>query len=380
MGRFRTHSYIASGQMKDDSYWLLARLKFFAVSICWGFLMASDIGLASAGAGQESTQKMSPQVIEAQNFLKKHQYAEAEQSFKKALAKTPPDDSKNVIDLLNCIGSTLHAQKKEKEAINYFSKALAALPKKMAGGDLRKAKILSNLSLVYSAQGNSAKAMQCGEEALSVFHAEKAAPLDLAVLLNSYGRLKMDAGDFNRAESLFAESVAVREKVKGSNSVELVSPLVNLSGAYLEQKKLAQAEATCRRAIVICQQQDGDDSEMLFPLLCNLGALHVEQHRYKEAISTYKRAREIAEKYFGRNSEESLATYFALSEFYEKDGQAKLAEQSLRRAVEICRLRYGQKDRKTIEATLALAHLFQMHGNKTEAEQLRLLCRLTQSK
>ncbi len=342
--------------------------------------MASEVGLASAGTGQEGVGKLTQQVIEAQNVLKLHQYADAEQLFKRALASTPPTDSKTVIDLLNYIGAALHAQKKEKEAINYFSKALATLPKKMAAGDLRKAKILSNLSLAYSAQGDSTKAMECSEEALSIFYMEKAAPLDLAVLLNSYGRLKMDAGDLEKAESLFAESVSVREKIKGKNSVELVSALVNLSGVYLETRKMAQAEETCRRAIVICQQQDGDDSEMLYPLLCNLGGVHVEQHRYKEAISTYKRAREIAEKYFGTTSEESLATHFALSEFYEKDGQDRLSEQSLTRALEICRILYGHKDKKTIETTLALAHLFQLHGYSAEAERLRLLCRLTQSK
>ncbi len=366
--------------MKSDSYWLLARLKYFAVSLCWGLLIASDIGLASAGTGQESAQNVSTQVLESQKFLQKHQYVEAEQSFKKELANTSVSDSKNVVDLLNYIGVSLHAQKKEKEAIDYFSKALSALPKKMDVGDFRKAKILSNLSLAYSAQGNSTKAMECSEEALSVFRAKKAAPLDLAVLLNSYGRLKMDAGDLERAECLFAESIAVREKIKGRNSIELVSPLVNLSGVLLEQRKVAQAEEACRRAIVICQQQDGDDSQKLFPLLCNLATLHVEQHRYKEAISSFNRAREIAEKYFGTNSEEALTTYFALSEFYEKDGQAKLSEHSLTHAVEICRYLYGQENKKTFEATLALAHLFELHGNSAEAERLRLLCGLTQSK
>ncbi len=380
MGRFQTCNRVVSGRMKSDSYLHQARLKFFAVSVCWGFLLACDTGLASTETDQRSAEKVSPQLIEAQNFLSKHQYAEAEKSFKEALASTPPSDSKNVIDLLNYIGATLHAQRKEKEAIDYFSKALAALPQKITAGDLRKAKILSNLSLVLSAQGNTAKAMECAEEALSTFHAQKASPLDLAVLLNSYGRQKMEAGDLKRAESLFAEAVAVREKITGSNSIELVSPLVNLSGAYLEQRNLAQAERTCRRAIAICQQQNSAANKMLFPLLLNLAGLHVEQHQYKEAIITYKRAEEIAERYFGKNSEESLATYYALSESYEKDGQTKLSERSLTRALEICRLLYGQKDKETIDTTLALAHLFHMHGNSAEAERLRLLCRLTQRK
>lgn len=380
MREFRTHSQTASGQLKNDAFWLLARLKYFAISVCWFFLIAYDAGFASALAGQPNAQNANMQVLEAQKFLQNHQYAEAEQLFKSALKNTSLSDSKSTIDLLNYIGATLHAQKKEKEASDFFSRALAALPEATDAGDLRKAKILSNLSLVHSAQGNSGKAMECCEEALSVFRAKNAAPLDLAVLLNSLGRMKMDAGDAEKAQSLFTESIVLREKLKGSNSIELVSPLINLSGAFLAQGKADRAEGACRRALAICQQKDGADSRKLFPLLSNLAAVQVEQHRYTEAVSTSNRAREVAEKYFGRNSAETLAAYFSLSELYEKEGQINLSEQSLTRAVEICRFLYGHADKKTLEATLALSHLFELHGNSAEAERLRLLCRLTQSK
>ncbi len=380
MRRFRTQSPTASGQLKNDSFWLLARLKYFAVSVCWFFLIAYDIGFASALTGQENAQNANMQVLEGQKFLQQHQYAEAEQSFKSALKNTSVSDSKSIIDLLNYIGATLHAQKKEKEASDFFSRALAALPEKTDAGDVRKAKILSNLSLVHSSQGNSGKAIECCEEALSVFRAKNATPLDFAVLLNSLGRMKLDAGDAERARSLFTESISVREKIKGIKSVELVSPLINLSGAFLAQRKVDQAEEACRRASAICQQKDGEDSRKLFPLLSNLAAVQVEQHRYTEAISTFNRAREVAEKCFGRNSKETLTAYFALSEFYERDGQIELSEQSLTRAIEICRFLYGHADKKTLEATLALSHLFELHGNSAEAERLRLLCRLTQSK
>lgn len=379
----RTH--LSPPRQQEKSAWSLMIshqrifFVFFVFMVCVSFL-TTEISFASEPAHIENKAKISLKIQEAQKLLADHHYSEAEKAFKQVLASTSPADNKMVIDLLNYIGATLHAQKKETEAIAVFNKALIALPNKLPDGDIRKGKILSNLSLAYSAQGQTSKAMECSEKALSIFHAHKAGASDLGLLLNSYGRLKMDAGDFKRAETLFAESVAVRETCAGKNSITLVLPLMNLSGAYLQERKFTQAESTCRRAIIICQQQDGKESEMLFPLLCSLGSLQVEQNRHAEAISSYKRAKEIAERYFGRNSEEALITCFSLSEFSENDGQTKQAEEYLSRAVEISRLLYGTKSKKNIEATLALAQLLQLHGNTSEAERLRLLCRLSHGK
>lgn len=364
----------------NGSVLLVAQLRILAVFFIWAFFTAPEVGCAAENITTANEIKSSPKHAEALKYLGQHQYAEAEKAFKQVLSVTPPSDEKSVVDLLNYIGATLHAQKKEPEALLYFNKALTALPKNLSSGDIRKAKILSNLCLVYSAQGDMTKAMQCSEEAISIFHAQKASPADLGVLLNSHGLLKMKSGDYNRAADLFAESIELRERKVGKDSITLVSPLVNLSSAYVQEKKFTEAESTCRRAIIICQQQDGKGSEMLFPLLCNLGSIQIDQNKHNEAISTYKRAKEIAERYFGRNSEETLMTCFALSEFYEKDGQRKLAEEHLSRAVEISRLLYGAQHKKTIEATMALAQLFQMHGNTSEAERLRTLCRLSLGK
>lgn len=361
-----TRSVIPKRLANNDSLLVAAQLGIFVVFIVWALVVIPETGFATETSHVAKEAKVSSKIQEAQKHLAAHQYSDAERAFKQALAITPATDNKTSIDLLNYIGATLHAQKKECEAIAFFNMALAALPKKLPKGDIRKGKILSNLSLAYSAQGQTSKAVECSEKALSLFHAQRAGTSDLGVLLNSYGRLKMDAGDYKGAEDLFAESVSVREMSAGKDSITLVSPLVNLSGAYLQERKLTEAESTCRRAIIICQKKDGNESEMLFPLLSNLGNVRVEQNRCKEAISTYDRALEIAEKCFGRNSEEALMICCALSESYEKDGQAKQAEEFLSRAVKISSVLHGRKSNEAVEATQALAQLFRKHRNFSE--------------
>ena len=326
----------------------------------------------------QSPSNLDLQIKEAQKLLLSGKYAEAEQAFRDIVQKEKPKNSWVSVDLLNSIGASLHAQRKEVEALKFFKQALAEVPKDASPSDLRKAKIFSNMSLLYSAQENTKEALKFADDALMIFRANKTNPVELAVLLNSTGKIKLAAGDAPGAESLFAESISLREKANGKESLSLVTPMVNICGALMEQNKDVEAQTYCQRAILICEKSDGQNSAMLFPVLCNLGRLQSDKKQYKAAIASFIRANKIASIHYGKNSEENLLTCFALSEFFEKDGQHEMAEKSLSQAVDISRIVRGSKDSQTIEATLALAHLYEIHGKDKEAERLRILCRLSQ--
>lgn len=313
----------------------------------------------------------------AVSLLKQLQFDKAEAAFKQLLLQVEPRDTKLAADVLNYIGVALRAQKKESEAERYFLLALEKLPPASSKEKIMRAKVLSNLASSYLAQGKTAPAMTAYNEGIQFFRSGGGSAKELAVLLNSFGRLKLETDDLNGAEQLFKESISMREKAGGETGKDLIAPLINLSGLYLQQKKYHQAEQVCQRTVHICQQHDMTNNAMFFPVVSNLAEAQLEIKNSTSAAANYKQALAIADREFGRNSEESLTTLLNLSEAAEASGQREIARGTLRRAVDICRILFGPQDNRTLQATEALADLEQGYGNLAEARRLRFLSRLS---
>ncbi|MBA3857484.1 MAG: hypothetical protein C0507_11305 [Cyanobacteria bacterium PR.3.49] len=316
----------------------------------------------------------------AVGLLKQRQFGKAEIAFKQLLPQLDGRDNKKVADILNYIGVALRAQKKENEAARYFRLALAKLPADSSKEKIMRAKVLSNLSSTYLSQKKIALATETCSEAVTLFRLAGGSPKDLAVLLNTYGRLKMENHDFKEAESLFNESLKLRQKASGDTSIEVLAPLINLSALYLQQKRFSQAEQVCQRALDICQQHEMSNNALFFSALSNLAEAQLETEQFRSAAATYKHALKISDKQFGAYSQESLAILLNLSEAAEGSGQREIARETLRRAVDLCRIVFGSQDNRTLQATEALADLEQGYGNLSEARRLRFLSRLSRKR
>ena len=316
----------------------------------------------------------------AVGLLNQGQFGKAEAAFKKLLNHLDRKDNKIVADVLNYIGVALRAQKKESEAERYFLMALEKLPAASNKEKVMRAKVLSNLSSTYLAQNKTVLATKACSEAIMLFRMCGGPEKDLAVLLNTSGRLKMAINDFQGAESLLNESISIRQRANGDTSIELIAPLINLSALYLQQKKYAQAEQVCQRTLNIYRQRKISNCTLLFSTLSNLGEAQLETKQFIAAAANYKQALEVSDKQFGANSEESLVILFNLSEAAEAGGQREIAQETLRRAVNVCRTLYGPQDDRTLKATEALADLEQGYGNVSEARRLRFLSRLSRKR
>ena len=355
---------------------MLSRLFQQVVLIC---MVANPItSMASLCLpGACSTAKSVGELQVAVDLLKDGQFAKAETAFKKLLSHTNQNDILYSADVLNYVGVSLHAQKKENEAERFLELALAKLAPLDRKRKLMRAKVLANLAGVYSAQRKTAQALKALEQSTNLFREAGNCPKELAVALVSYGNLELARHHFAAAEKFFFESIGLREKTSGKNSIELVSPMVNLSSVYLEQKEYLKAEQLCLRTISICEASAGKQSALLFPLFSNLAEVQKEQNKMTAALLSLKQALNVAEINFGEKSEEFLASLLSLSEAAEACGQRELSLHSMKRAVEICRSNFGPQDERFLLAAEALADLEQVHGNVAEAQRLRTLCRIS---
>ncbi len=167
----------------------------------------------------------------ATTALSEHRYAEAEQSFRLAIDSSPEvqSDSARLADLFNFLGVSLYCQQKHSEAVEAFRRALSGLPQGLTVNT--RGKILSNLTLAYSAQGRRKEALQSCRLALDHFRLGKVDPLSHSVLLNAYGQLLIDEKNWDAAKSVLAKSLRLRSGING-DSQELAVPLLKLATVY----------------------------------------------------------------------------------------------------------------------------------------------------
>ncbi len=286
--------------------------------------------VTSGSAVTKQERSLSLELKLAQELLQDHKYVEAELVFRKALkiASQNPSSRLQIVECLNFIGVSLHAQGKSKLAIEFFEKALTSLPKNLYWK--RRMKILSNTALAYAAAGEKAKAITFIEKSILVSSKHTIGAVEESVLLNNFGQLLIDANDLVRAESALTKSIQLREKVMGSFSEQIISPLINLSLVYIKLGQLDEGEQCCKRAISISNKNESGD-DLVFSAWNNLGDIYVKKRNLDEAENCFERAYEIAEMRLGSMNPLTLKMASNLARIYEVNGKVWSANQIFER-------------------------------------------------
>jgi len=90
-------------------------------------------------------------------------------------------------------------------------------------------------------------------------------------------------GDYEQAEALFREALALRETALGRDSLEVAESLNNLAGAVRLQGRLGEAEEATREALAIRRARLSADHPLVTQSVSNLAVLHVAQGQLEQA-------------------------------------------------------------------------------------------------
>ncbi len=191
-------------------------------------------------------------------------------------------------------------------------------------------KILSNLSLAYSATGEKIKALDSIKESIQISRKHKIGSLEESILLNNFGQLLMVNDDLAQAELALTKSIKLRENILGKVSPQLISPLVNLSLVYMNCGNLTEGEQCCKRAILISNMNKSSE-DVIFSAWNNLADIYVRKHNLQEAENCLEKAYEIAERRFGSMSAQTLKIASNLAYVYEANGKIWSANQIFER-------------------------------------------------
>jgi tetratricopeptide (TPR) repeat protein len=154
-----------------------------------------------------------------------------------------------------------------EEARNDFKEALDQLDNR-PDRNLQIARMTASLGAVHDSLGNTERAAELWQEALSLFEANEPPMLvDVAIMANNLAYLKKANGDFEAAEGFFL------------------------------------------RALEICHQELGNDHEQTAVISNNLGALYHSAGHFEQAREMHLMALEVRKKGLGNEHPDTAQSY-----------------------------------------------------------------------
>jgi tetratricopeptide (TPR) repeat protein len=141
-------------------------------------------------------------------------------------------------------------------------------------------------------------------------------------------------GDFDQAEALFKEALAV-ERAQYPGAIQLADTLMGLSSLSLRTNHIDQALAPAEEGLRIALQATGENSLDAAMGYANVAQIHVFAHRVSRALPLFKKAESIYATVLSKDhpryasvlSQEGLALM--------ADGKLALAGSKMERAVDI---------------------------------------------
>src|SRR6266567_4062132 len=207
------------------------------------------------------------------------------------------------------------------------------------------------------------QAVALHEQILGLEHPEVATSLNELALVYQF------QGCYSLAEPLFTRSLTIWERISGANLSDLATGFYNLGTLYIDQGKYDQAEAPLRRALTLWEQISVPGHPDLTYALHFLAVLYTEQGRYTQAEPLLHRALEIREQAFGPEHSEVAHVLNNLAALYRAQGKYTQAEPLFQRALAI-----GEKTRPQhrfmTEVLNQLALLYLAQGKYAQAESL----------
>ncbi len=298
-------------------------------------------------------------------------FADAEEILRRAVnirRLTDGSQSPSIVYSLNLLASMLAQQDKSDEAETAYRQVLSIRKKQSTDAELATA--LTNLTSFYEKAGQPDRAEQLFQE--TIRDREKERGVDhpsLAPLLSAYGAFAWRSGKHDAAESLFKRTLANREKNLPADHPDIAESLLDLSDFYEVLGRYAEAEPLAIRAVQIRDRKFGSNSVEAAAAARKLAWIYNRLDREREGLPLAERAVSIYEAKKPGTSE-LAAAYNTLSTLLDGVENIDRAAGLLRRALVIHEANGDIPDSAHLHHNLG--RLERMRGQYTEAKAMYL--------
>jgi CHAT domain-containing protein len=250
--------------------------------------------------------------------------------------------------------------------------------------ELAEAQKLNQQAIQLYQQGRYADAIPLVEKALAIREKLQGSNhLDVAATLYLLSALYSEQGNPAKAESLLASNLAILNKAIATNgdtdpkiAQSIAQSLNDLAALYADRGNYAQAEEIFKRVIVIKQQALGREHPSVAFSQNNLGLLYLEQEKYQEADAQFQQALELLERVKQKNPdnrETSIAiaqTLSNLGSLYLVQKNYDRAEKYYQNALEMRQKILGEEHPGVAPSLGNLANLYSEQGKYQQAEPI----------
>jgi tetratricopeptide (TPR) repeat protein len=271
------------------------------------------------------------------------------------------------------MGYTYRKLGKLAEAEPHLKRALQ-LRRQHLGDDHRDvAEALSALGGLLDAKGDYDGAEALWQEALAINRkvaGEESTDEDVVEIRNRLGVLHYRRGDYAAAETAWREVLEIRRRRFGDEHELVAHTMNNLAVVLKAQAEYAEAESLYREALATRRRLLTDTHPAVAESLNNLATLLTEKGEYSGAEPLFREALAVNRKLHGEEHPDIARSMSNLGEVLYKKGDAAAAELLVRDAIAMQRKLVGNDQPETALMLATLGEILATTGRAGEAESV----------
>jgi hypothetical protein len=171
------------------------------------------------------------------------------------------------------------------------------------------------------------------------------------------GEVQAALGRPQESAPLIRRSIDIHRRILGDTHAEVAAGLASLASFYESQSQWERADMLYREALAMTETSCGPDSPESAALLNNLASLALQNGDGDTPERLYRRALRIKQRVFGKHHPEVARTLNNLAVLYKAQGRLADAEPLFRRAIRIFETSLGRAHPQTCGCLKNLARL-----------------------
>jgi len=193
---------------------------------------------------------------------------------------------------------------------------------------------------------------------------------ETARAMNELGTMLWARGDLRAARPLLERALAIRERALGPDHSDTTADLNNLALLYRDQGESAAARRLFERALDIRERVLGSDHPLTARSLYNLALVHLDQGELVTAGPLFERALDIRERVAGPDHPHTAYSLNGLALLRQTRGELDAARRLFERALDIRERVLGPDHHNTAVSLHNLALLYRGQGEPAAARRL----------
>ena len=301
-------------------------------------------------------------------------YAAAEKSYREAIADesaqpATPQNRATVAKSLHGLGEVLTSQGRDADAEQAFRKALEIQRQVLGPAHADIARTLQDLALVMDDAGDLKAAIPMMREAVNMQRALNGSQPDpgLALAIHNLAELLYEDGNYDAAEELYTEALAMRRRLLGDKHPLIAGTLSSLGLVRQARGDLAGAEAMFREALAVQQQTLGEVHPDIATTLNNLAFVQYARGDRPAALANEREALRILRQLFPGDHPEVARIENRIGSWLTDAGEYAQADHDLQDALAMRRRLFGDKHPDIASSLVVVAILQVARGQSAEA-------------